>query len=133
MTYKSLPVNALPPELALNKSNCATGFAVKIVMKSVLTSVSVLPSPLPLALNAVTLTSNGLPVLLLYVCVGVLSVRLLSVVPSPQLTVYLFGLPSAVIVRVAAEPAPPAVTSLVNATLLTAVLLRTFCKLSLII
>ena len=92
-----------------------------------------LPSPLPLLLNAVTLTLNGLPVLLLYVCEGVLSVRSLSVVPSPQFTVNLFGLPSAVIVNVAVEPAPPAVISLVNATLLTAVLLRTFCKLSLML
>ena len=63
--------------------------------------------PTPALLNAVTLTSNGEPTLLAYVWVGVESVVAVVVLPSPQLIVNLFALPTTVVVRVAVNPAPP--------------------------
>ena len=62
-------------------------------------------------LNAVTFTSNGDPLLEAYVCVGVESVVAVVVFPSPQSIVYLFGLPTELIVSVAVNPAPPDVKS----------------------
>ena len=52
-----------------------------------------------------------------------------SVVPSPQLIVYLFALPVALILSVTANPAPP--TSPVKSTSLTKVLFEMFSIVSL--
>ena len=52
--------------------------------------------------------------------------------PSPQSTVYLFGLPVAVIERVVVSPAPPVVGFAVKSTPLTNVLFCTFNSASLI-
>ena len=65
-----------------------------------------------------------------YVCDGVESDVAVVVLPSPQSTVYLFGLPTAEIVRVVLSPAPPVVTLAVKSTPFTNVLFCTFSNAS---
>ena len=82
-------------------------------MKFVFCKLAELPSPAPVLLNAVTVTSKGELVLSVYVWEGVLSDVAVSVSPSPQTIVYLFAFPVALIVSVAVSGAPPADTSVV--------------------
>ena len=62
----------------------------------------------------------------LYVCEGEVEVVAVVVFPSPQLIVYLFGLPTEVIVNVTVVFSGPEVTFAVKSTLFTNVLLGCF-------
>ena len=89
-----------------------------------------LPVPTPVLLNAVTVTLNGEPALLAYVCVGVESVVAVVVSPSPQLIVNRFALPTTVVARVAVNPAPPETISETKSTDLTYVSVLMFSTIS---